>query len=482
MATPGSSSRSKTGYVAEVTKGVTPATPAIQNMRVTSSQLAYTPSRVTSNEIRADRQIADQILTKFESGGNIGFELSFHGQDDMIAGALQGSWANNPNQAVTALSTTTATVVAGTTFKAQMLAFTSGFATPANNGLFVVSSSGATSVVFPSSSFTAEGSPPAAAFCRVVGAQGASADITATATGLASSSLDLTTLGLVAGQWILIGGDAAGTHFATAACNGWARVKSVTTHAITCDIVPAGMTTDAGTGKTIQFFFGDFITNGTTQQSFTFERQQQDLASPTYEYFVGQQVDKFSLPFKASSVLAGTLSLVGQGAPTSSNVTTTRFAGATDLSAPTYGILNASSHIGELYENNLPVTSYISEIGLDIANNLSGQFAVANIGAIGVLNGEFNVSGNLVAYFSDLTLLNQVINDNDTSMMFRAGRADGNRESVLFDVPSMRVTGTSPVDAKSQSRMFNGTFAAKVHPTLNYMLSASRFWYLPAAD
>ena len=147
-------------------------------------------------------------------------------------------------------------------------------------------------------------------------------------------------------------------------------------------------------------------------------------------------------------------------------------------------MLNASSHVGELYENGAPVggPSYISEIGLDIKNNLSGQFAVGNIGAIGILNGEFNISGNLVAYFGDLTLLNQVLNDTDTSMMFRAGRSDGNRESLLFDVPSMRVSGTSPVDAKNQSRMFNGTFAGKMHPTLGYMLSVSRFWYLPIAD
>ena len=482
MTTPGSSSRSKTGYVAEVTKGVTPSTPAIQNMRLTSSQLAYTPSRVTSNEIRSDRMVADQILTKLDAGGNIGFELSFHSYDDMIAGALQGAWTVAPNQAVTALSTTTATVGVGTTFKAQMLAFTSGFATPANNGLFVVSSSGSTTVVFPSSSFTAEASPPAAADVRVVGAQGASGDITAAALSLLSTSLDFTTLGLSAGQWILIGGDAAATHFSTAGCNGWARLKSIAAHLLTFDIAPPGLTTDAGTSKTIQIFFGDFIVNGTTQQSFTFERQQQDLTSPTYEYFPGCQVDKFSLPFKASSVLTGTLSLVGQGAPSSSNVTTTRFSGATDVAAPTYSILNASSHIGELYENGAAVTSFISEIDLDIANNLSGQFAVNNIGAIGVLNGEFNVSGSLVAYFSDLTLLNQVINDNDTSMMFRAGRTDGNRESLMFDVPSMRVAGTSPVDAKNQSRMFNGTFAAKIHPTLQYMLSVQRFWYLPTAD
>ena len=53
------------------------------------------------------------------------------------------------------------------------------------------------------------------------------------------------------------------------------------------------------------------------------------------------------------NILAGTIDVVGQGAPTSSNVSTARFAGATDLTAPTYGILNASSHIGELYENGV---------------------------------------------------------------------------------------------------------------------------------
>src|ERR1700687_4204769 len=97
MAIPGSSSRSKTGYVAETTAGTTPATPAIKNLRVTSSKIAYTPSRVTSNEIRADRQVSDQILTKLAAGGNIDFELSFSAMDDMIQAALQGLWVNAPS-------------------------------------------------------------------------------------------------------------------------------------------------------------------------------------------------------------------------------------------------------------------------------------------------------------------------------------------------------------------------------------------------
>lgn len=480
MATPGSSSRSKTGYVAESTFGTTPATPAIKNLRVTSSQLAFTPTRATSNEIRADRQIPAQILTKMEAAGNIGFELSFSAFDDMFQAAVQGAWANNPSQAVTALTTTTATVAAGTSFKAQMLALLSGFATPANNALFVVSSSGSTSVVFPSASFTAEASPPAAANVRIVGAQGASGDITATSTGLASTSLDFTTLGLNVGQWIKIGGDASATQFATAPDNVWARVSAIAAHALTLTDLPSGWSTDAGTSKTIQIFYGDFLTNSTTAQSFSFERQQQDLASPSYEYFTGMQVNTLSISAKASAVLTGTLGMTGMG----SSASTTRFSGATDVAAPTYGVMNASSNVGEIFENGAAVSgpSYISEIALDIKNNLSTQFAVGSISPIGVLDGEFEVSGTLNAYFGDLTLLNQVLNDNDVALMFRAGRSDGNRESYVFDVPAMKLNGTSPVDAKNQSRMFNGTFAAKLNTTLGYTLSISRHWYLPVAD
>jgi len=480
MATPGASSRSKTGYVAESTIGTIPTSPAIKNLRVTSSQLAYTPSRTTSNEIRADRQIPAQILTKLEAGGNVGLELSFSAYDDMIQAAAQGAWVNNPSASVTALTTTTMTVGSGTPFKTGMLVLTSGFATAANNGLFVVASSGSTSVVFASSTFTAEASPPAAAMVRVIGFQGASGDITATATGLASTTLDFTTLGLNIGQWLKIGGDASAMQFATAACNGWARLSAIAAHALTFFILPAGFTTDAGTSKTIEVFGGDFLTNGTTVQTFTFERQQQDLASPSYEYFTGMQVNTLSLAVKASAVLTGTLGMTGMGA----SATTTRASGASDVAAPTYGVLNASSNVGEIFENGLAVggPSYVSEIGLDIKNNLSTQFAVGSISPIGVLSGEFEVSGTLVAYFGDLTLLNQVLNDNDVSLMFRGGRPDGNRESYVFDVPSMKVSGTSPVDAKNQSRMFNGTFAGKVNSVLGYTLSVGRFWYLPVAD
>src|SRR6185369_10204563 len=143
----------------------------------------------------------------------------------------------------------------------------SGFATPANNGLFVVSSSGSTTVVFPASSFTAEASPPAAANIRVVGFQGASADLVADATSgnhLTSTALDFTTLGILPGMWAKIGGASAAFQLATAADNDFVRILSAVAHSLTLDRVPVGWGADSGTGKTLQVFLGDFLTNGST--------------------------------------------------------------------------------------------------------------------------------------------------------------------------------------------------------------------------
>jgi len=475
----GSTNRSKTAYVLESTFGTTPATPAFQELRVTSNGLEYKPTRTTSAEIRSDRQVSDQILTKFDASGTIGLELSFQTFDDFLQAVLQGTWVNQPQQSVTALTTTTATVAAGTTFKAQMLALTSGFAVSANNGLFVVSSSGSTSVVFPASSFTAEASPPAAAALRVVGFQGASGDIVAVTNGLNSTSLDFTTLGLSVGEYVLIGGDAAATQFATAADNGWARILSIAAHAIVFDVFPASWAADAGTSKTIQVFYGDFVANGTTQRSFTIERQQQDLTSPSYEYFTGMQLDQMALTLKASAIITGSMDFMGMGASAS----TTRFAGATDLSPTTTPVMNAASNVGTLLVGGSAVggPSYISELGMTIKNNLAEQDAVGSLPAIGIRNGELDVSGNFTSYFGDLTNLNLVLNDSDTSIMFRAKRTDASAvgQCNIFSVPAAKVTGTSPVSAKNQDRMFTGTYQAKKSATLGITASAQRIWYLP---
>lgn len=486
----GATNRSTLAYVAEITKGITPANPAFKAFRQTSNTLAATPTRTTSSEIRKDRQVTDQILTDLNVNGPIPMELSFNSFDDMIEAAIQGTWANKPSITVVTIDTeisdvsaTTLTVSAGGgNFKTGHLALTQGFTTPANNGILSrVSSNSSTTIVFPSSTFSVEVAQiPVGASVRVVGFQGASGDITATSTGLGSTALDFTTLGLNVGEWVKIGGDVGASQFATAACNGVARIGAIAATALTFNVLPAGWATDSGTSKTIQVFTGDFLVNGTTQRGFTFERQQQDIASPSYEYFKGCEVSQLSLDLKSASVITGSVTVTGLTAPAA---VTSRFTGATDIAAPTYPVLNASSNVGRIAEGGSIVTgpNYITEISLDLNNNLARQTAIGTLGAVGTRNGEIQMSGTLNAYFGDVSLLNKVLNDTPTSIMLRVGRSDGNRESILFDVPQCKLEGTAPVTGKNADRMFNGKYDAYMHPVMGFTLSAGRYWYLPVA-
>lgn len=488
----GSTNLSKTAYVAETTKGTTPATPAFQEMRVTSNGLRYDPDRKTSNEIRSDRQVTDQILTGLSSGGNIGFELSFSAFDDMLQAAFQGTWTAQAtivnataDTEISDVGTAVITVASGgTAFKVGHLAVFTGFTTAANNDIIRrVSSSLAASVTFPASSFTAEATVPVGARMRVVGFEGASGDIVATTTGgnaWTSTLLDFTTLGLAVGMWIKGGGDAAGNQWATAADNGWYRISAIAANRLSFGVVPTGFAADTGTAKTIQAFFGDFLTTGTTQRAFTFERQQQDLTSPTYELFKGQEVNTLSLSLSAGEIITGSIGLIGMSATAPS---TSRFAGATDVDPPEYSVLNAASNVGTLARAGVTVTSpsYFTELGFELNNNLAGQRAIGTQSNVGVRNGEISVGGPLKAYFGDETLLAAVINDTETSLQFRAGQTDENRLSLFFDIPRVKLTGTSDIGGKNQDRMFDGRYDAMRHEDLGFTASCGRHWYLPAS-
>lgn len=82
-------------YVAETNWGETPATPAFQVARITGESLNITRETATSSELRADRNITDQIPISGGAGGGVNFELSYGSFDDFIASLLYSDWQAN---------------------------------------------------------------------------------------------------------------------------------------------------------------------------------------------------------------------------------------------------------------------------------------------------------------------------------------------------------------------------------------------------
>lgn len=90
-----SGSQTRIAYIAESTWGTTPTSPVFKVLRAKQSSMRANKIVVTSEELRADRNIADVAMTGFGVSGDIGGELSYGSWDDLLEGALMGTWATN---------------------------------------------------------------------------------------------------------------------------------------------------------------------------------------------------------------------------------------------------------------------------------------------------------------------------------------------------------------------------------------------------
>lgn len=476
-----SSNRVKLSKVRETTFGVTPTSPAFKTRRVTSHALTLDPQTAISAEIRSDRSVADVILTAYQAGGQTAGEAAFNVLDDDIEEALQGTWSVTPTRdnagtadsVITAIATsgTLVTCLTGAAFVLGQLVLFSGFGVAGNNGVFKCTTGSATAPAFVGSGITDEAVPPANAKMKVVGFQGASGDLVISGSTMTSTSLDFTTLGLVPGQWAKL------ANFVTAADNDFVRISAIAAHTLTFDRMPLGWANDAGTSRVISAYFGDVLTNASTKRSNTFERQYLDHSPVTYEYLTGLVLDKLTLSLKAGAVVTYTEDWIGAGGSDG----TTRVSGATDTAAPANSVINAATNIGRIALAGAAVIgpSYVMEATVEIANNTRRQMALGNLAAVGVGDGEFDVSLTLNTYFGDRSILDSIRNNTLGSFDFRMGSSDTNSPAYLFDLPSIKFTGGSPsVSGKNTDVMLSATASAIVNSTYGYSAMCERFWYV----
>lgn len=88
-------SQTRLGFIAEVTPGTIPATPAWQTMRYLSSDVRLTKQTDIPDEIRADRNVASITDVGRAGRGSIKTNLSYGTYDDWLAMALCSDWATN---------------------------------------------------------------------------------------------------------------------------------------------------------------------------------------------------------------------------------------------------------------------------------------------------------------------------------------------------------------------------------------------------
>jgi hypothetical protein len=297
-----------------------------------------------------------------------------------------------------------------------------------------------------------EASPPSAAKLVRVGYQFASGDLVVDMTGslpqLTTTTKSLTELGLVPGEFIYIGGDAAATQFDTSGM-GFARVRSIATNAMVIDKCQADMATDSGASKTIQIFFGRVLKNETgtniKRRTYNVERQlgAPDDASPSQiqsEYLVGAVPNEMTINIPTADKAALDLAFVAMDHETRTGVVGVK--SGTRVSLVEEAAFNTSSNVplinlaivNNTDENPTPLYAYAEELTITVNNNVSPDKAIGVLGAFDASFGNFVVTGSMTAYFQDTTAVAAIRNNSDVTMDMHLAKENA---GISFDIPLM---------------------------------------------
>lgn len=364
----------------------------------------------------------------------------------------------------------------------------SGFTNSANNGIHVLDNVASGEVQTPSALVTE--TPPAGARLQTVGYQFASGDAEIEVTGgvasLTTTTKDLEDLGLNIGEWVFIGGDSAGLAFATSP-KGYARIASISEHAIVFDKVTSAFATDDGSGKTIQIFYGTFYRNEkdpTLIQMRTYQLERSlgnDGNGVQSEYLVGSAANELTINIPLAD--KATVDLAFVAIDHEFRTGTQGLKNGTRVAALGEDAFNTSSKVYRQMMNILaPGTlqptalfAYTTEGSININNNVTGAKAVGVLGSFDLIVGNFTVGGNLEAYFSTVAAVEAVRNNADVTFDIILAQENA---GMVYDLPLISL-GDGRLNVTKDAAIKVPLETAAAEGPAGYTLGVVNFAYLP---
>lgn len=470
----------------------------LDQLRFTGTpNLAFAPTTITSEEIRADRQVSDLILVGAEAGGDTGIELSYKAFDALIQGALFSTFTSpvlkQGTGEITAFAAGSMDVDAGGDFIVGQIGRLDALATgEVGDGIFeitVIAVNTLTLVPLAGTATTA-----------IQGTETADADTTFQVTGFVAQAvgdINMTVTGpntviqfpvgaldnaLGTGVPLAIGAWLKMAEFTTVGNNVWTRIREIdlALDTITVD-TQTGFITDAAATENVQVFYGARIQNGAgsiAANQFAVERRFEDHNPVTRELFLGMAINNFNLTLSPQAIAVGSLTWFGFNSSVSDNAAGSYSelyaALPVDVEAPQFDVYNTSSDIGRLGRGIDPIDAagqnFVLEATIEINNNLRRQPAVGVFGASGIGLGEFGVTGTLSTYFDNDDILQVILANDETTLDLITQGGDG--RSMVFDLPRIKFSGGAPdVPGKNQDVTIPGTYQAILDSALGYTMS-----------
>lgn len=368
-------------------------------------------------------------------------------------------------------------------FAAGDIVLLEGFGLVANNGVKTVSGT-STDILIPITGLTDE-VPPTGATCRVIGKTiaGANIEMNGGLVRLVSSGMDQ--LGVIAGEWIFLGGDAANSAFTVA--KGFARVSEITAGYLEFDKVSwnDGVNED-GSSVVLQVFFGDIIRNEpnpddiidrTIQLERTVGRDEDGVQS---EYLLGCTANELTLNLATGSILTMDLGYIALDNEQRTGAMGTK--PGLRVTIPSGEAFNCTNDmyrvklalVDETNAAPKPLYAYAEEATLTINNNVTGEKAIGVNGSFSTNVGIFEVGGSITAYFTTVESVQAVSNNSDITMDMIFAK---DNKGILWDIPLMTLgngrldvqLGQSirlPLDQTAAENKFGTTLVYQYFPYL----------------
>lgn len=484
------------------TPGVLPVTPDWVAMEPNEyDDFGGEPTLLARRPINSSRQRKKGSIV--DLAANSGFNQDFTNDNSkmLTEGFMYAAMRKKQEDTPTSVSVTGYVVPDETLYQAGLLILATGFAAAANNGLKLVTSVDAGTSEVRAAGLVVDAAPAAGAKIQVVGLQGAAGVLDVNAAGdlalLTSSGIDLDTVGLIPGEFIFIGGDSASLRFTNAANNGIKRIRAIADdgNSITIDKSDLAMVTEASTTETVQVFFGNVIKNELAalivRQSFQLERQMgaPDTALPNQiqaEYVIGAFPNEMEMVIESAdkiNVNYGFIAITNEhrlpaDGPKAGNriavVESDAFNTSTDFSRIKLAAVSNTD------EAPTPLFAFVTELTLNINNNVSLNKAVGYLGGFDATIGLFEVSAEINAYFTKIESVKAIKDNTDVTLDFFVVKEN---RGFAVDIPLIALGGglsevelDEPIMVPLES---DAATAAKINPNFDHTLLWVYFDYLP---
>lgn len=457
------------------------------------------PTLLARRPINSSRQRKKGSIVDLDASG--GFEQDFTNDNSqmLVSGFMYANAREKKNEAPSSVTATGYVVADEDAYFAGMIILATGFSVAGNNGLKVVTSVDSGTSEVRATGLAIEANPPATAKILLVGYQGAAGVLDVSVSGdfaqITSSASNLHQLGIIPGEMIFVGGDSATTRFSTAANNGIKRVRSVAAGALVIDKSDVAMVDEASSTETVQIFFGRVIKNELAnlivRQSFQLERQMgaPDTSQPTQvqaEYVIGAFPNELEMSINSADKITCSYSFVA--ITNEQTVSTTGPKAGTRVVTPESDAYNTStdfqriklSLVSSADEAPAPLFNFITEMTLNINNNVSLNKAVSYLGGFDATLGVFEVSAEITAYFTKIESAQAIRQNKDVTLDFFVAKEN---KGFAVDLPLIALGGglaeveiDEPIMLPLES---DAATAVKLNPNFDHTLLWVFFDYLP---